>query len=207
MLIWSQLCSFDHYCARLITIMLIWSQLLITIMLLLSQLCSFYHNYAHYIPVMLIGLKLCSQICAHFSGEHNGEIGLQIGPTVTEIFKIPLSRGILLYLYCLFLHGYYSSSYYYFSPQFFFSFLFCGQLLQNCQADLPEIFSHDTYTIGQGPAIFQILIRIMDHDPDHFKGFQKNLRISETTQRIFNIFISNESSHWSLQSLLQKLKA
>ena len=119
MLIWSQLCSFDHYCARLITIMLIWSQLLITIMLLLSQLCSFYHNYAHYIPVMLIGLELCSQICAHFSGEHNGEIGLQIGPTVTEIFKITLSRGILLYLFRLFFHGYYY--YYYFSPHNFFA--------------------------------------------------------------------------------------
>ena len=77
----------------------------------------------------------------------------------------------------------------------FFSFLFCGQLLQNCQADLPEIFSHDTSTSGLVTPIFQILIRIMDHDPDHFKGFQKNLRISETTQRIFNIFISNESSH------------
>ena len=145
-------------------------------MLLLSQLCSFYHNYAHYIPVMLIGLKLCSQICAHFSGEHNGEIGLQIGPTVTEIFKIPLSRGILLYLFRLFFHGYY----YYSSPHNFPQ-SFGVQLPQNCRTDLPEIFSHDTSTIGQGQAIFQILIRIMDHDPDHFKDFQKNLRISETT--------------------------
>ena len=57
---------------------------------------------------------------------------------------------------------------------------FVNQLLRHHQADLPEIISHDTSTAGQGPVIFQILIRIMDHDPDHFKDFQKKLRISET---------------------------
>ena len=82
--------------------------------------------------------------------------------------------GILLLLFRLFLLGYY----YYFSST---DLLYSGQLLQNRLADLPEIFSHDTSTIGLLQAIFEILIRIMDHDPDHFKDFQKNLRISETT--------------------------
>ena len=117
-----------------------------------------------------------------------------------SLVKIPLSRGILLYLFRLFFHGYYYSSPHNF-PQ-----SFGVQLLRNCYTDLPEIFSHDTSTIGLLPLIFQFLIRIMDHDPDHFKDFQKNVRISKTTWRIFNIFISNESSHWSLQSLLQKLR-
>ena len=93
------------------------------------------------------------------------------------LIKIPLSRGILLYLFRLFFHGYYYYYYYYFSPHNFFG----GRLLRNRLADHPEIFTHDTSSIGQGQAIFQILIRIMDHDPDQFKDFQKNLRISETT--------------------------
>ena len=53
------------------------------------------------------------------------------------------------------------------------SFSFYGQLLRNCLTDLLEIFSHDRSTIGQGQAIFQILIRIMDHDPDQFPCFRK----------------------------------
>ena len=89
---------------------------------------------------------------------------------------------------------------------FLLSFLYSGQLLWNRLADLPDIFSHDTSTVGLLQAISQILIWIMDHDPDQFKDFQNKLRISETTWQIFNIFISNESSHWCLQSLLLKLR-
>ena len=68
-------------------------------------------------------------------------------------------------------------------------------LLQNHLTDSYEIFKYETYLFGLCNVTFYIVIWDPDPDPDRLLLFRIYSCISETTNLIFNFFISRESSH------------